>query len=233
MGKHGTEFARVERDHYPTPAWVVDALAEHIELANRQIWECAAGDGRMARALAARGARVFSSDIEQRDGVDVVFDFLSPGFPEDLRHFDGIVTNPAWGPGNCTAVAFIEAGLRRISTYGGFLALLLPTDFDSAVTRLPLFQSPLFAGRIILTDRPVWFERTDGVKAAPRENCAWFLWARPVLRDTPPPVVRYATARAPRRQRGYDATDDIAKSVALGFAVIRERVRSGGREWPS
>lgn len=29
----------------------------------------------------------------------------------------------------------------------------------------------------------------------------------------------------------YDADDDIRRSVELGFAVIRERVRSGGKGW--
>jgi hypothetical protein len=30
---------------------------------------------------------------------------------------------------------------------------------------------------------------------------------------------------------GYDAADDLAQSVKLGFEVIRERVRSGGKGW--
>ena len=64
MGKHENGYARVARDFYPTPSWVVDALAEHVELRGRRIWEPAAGDGRMARTLALHGARVFSSDIE-------------------------------------------------------------------------------------------------------------------------------------------------------------------------
>jgi hypothetical protein len=175
MGKHETGYARVERDFYPTPSWVVDALAEHIELKNRRIWECAAGDGRMARTLATHGAQVFASGIEPHEKLDAVFDFLAPGTPDGLGRFDGIITNSPWGFRNRTAVAFIERGLQRIAEAGGFLALLIPTDFDSAVTRLQLFQHPLFAGRIILTDRPVWFERTDGGKEQPKENCCWAL----------------------------------------------------------
>jgi hypothetical protein len=201
MGKHENGYTRVERDHYPTPSWVIDALAEHVELASRRIWEPAAGDGRMAKALAAHGAQVFATDIEPHSSLDGVFDFLSSGVPEGLGHFDAIITNPAWGPGNRTAVAFIESGLPRIAQAGGLLALLLPTDFDSAVTRLPLFQHPFFAGRIILTDRPVWFERTDGGCEAPKENVCWCLWARPMLRMPAAPVARYALARAPKKQR--------------------------------
>jgi hypothetical protein len=230
MGKHEQGYTRVDRDFYPTPSWVIDALAEHVELQNRRIWECAAGDGRMARTLAIHGARVFSSNLEPHASLDAVFDFLSPGFPEGLGHFDGIITNSKWGHRNRTAVAFIENGLRRIAEVGGFLALLLPTDFDSAVTRLPLFQPPFFAGRVILTDRPVWFERTDGVKAAPKENCAWFVWSRPVLRDPADPVVRYAVARETKR-RAYDAQDDVHQSVLEGFRAIRRRKAAGGPGW--
>jgi hypothetical protein len=231
MGKHGTEYDRVERDHYPTPSWVIDALAEHVELANRRIWECAAGDGRMARALVVHGARVFATDIKRHSSLDSAFDFLTPGFPDGLGRCDGIITNPAWGSGNRTAVAFIEAGLTRIAEAGGFLALLLPTDFDSAVTRLPLFQHPFFAGRIILTDRPVWFERTDGGCEAPKENCCWCLWARPALRAPAPPVVRYAVARAPKKNRVFDPQTDVRESVAEGFAMIRSRKAAGGPGW--
>jgi hypothetical protein len=230
MGKHENGYARVDRDFYPTPSWVVDALAEYVELQNRRIWECAAGDGRMARALAIHGARVFSSDVESYERLDAVFDFLSPGFPESLGRFDGIVTNSPWGFRNRTAVAFIKNGLVRIDETGGFLALLLPTDFDSAVTRLPLFQHPFFAGRIILTDRPVWFERTDGGCEAPKENCCWALWARPVLRNPAPPIVRYAVARAPKRL-AYDAADDVQQSVLEGFRAIRARKAAGGSGW--
>jgi hypothetical protein len=56
VGKHGAEYARVERDFYPTPSWVVaDALAEHVELAGVRVWEPACGDGRMAEALRRAG----------------------------------------------------------------------------------------------------------------------------------------------------------------------------------
>ena len=64
MGKHGTEYARIERDLYPTaPSWPVAALAEHVELRGKNIWEMACGEGCMARSLRAEGARVFESEI--------------------------------------------------------------------------------------------------------------------------------------------------------------------------
>ena len=137
---------------------------------------------------------MFASDIDPQPNQDTQYDFLAPGLPSGLCQYDGIVTNPPWGQGNRLATAFIETGLSRISSYGGFLALLLPTDFDSARTRLHLFHDPRFIAQISLTSRPIWFERTDGVKAAPKENCAWFVWSRPVLRAPPPPIARHSVA---------------------------------------
>ena len=58
MGKHETSYLRVDRDHYPTPAWPIAALAEHVDLAGHDIWECAAGSGQMAEALKSVGARL-------------------------------------------------------------------------------------------------------------------------------------------------------------------------------
>jgi hypothetical protein len=141
MGKHETGFERVDRDLYPTPAWAVEALAEHVDITGKVIWECATGTGQMAEALKAAGAaRVYCTDIVRRDyPLDGLFDFTSAGKPRNLPSIDLIVTNPTYGQGNRLAVKFIESGLRRI-TNRGTLALLLPIDFDSAKTRSHLFR---------------------------------------------------------------------------------------------
>ena len=133
MGKHGREYARVERDLYPTPAWPVAALGEHVNLRGLTAWEMACGNGDMVAAMRAAGcARVYATDIVDRgNGQDGVFDFLSAGNPEELPRCELFATNPPFGNGGRTAVAFIEAGLRRLPV-GGTLALLLPCDFDSA-----------------------------------------------------------------------------------------------------
>jgi hypothetical protein len=195
MGKHQTGYARVERDGYQSPPWLIKALAEHVELRDRYVWEFAANSGRMSQALRDQGAQVFSSDIEPHPGLDAVFDFLSPGFPPGLvRPPDAYITNPPWSK----ATEIIEAGLESIAKHGGLLALLLPADFDAGVTRSHLFRHPFFLLRVTLLDRPVWFERADGKSAHPKENCCWQVWARPVLRFPGPAIVRHAITRADR-----------------------------------
>ena len=57
MGKHDSGYARVDKDLYQTLSpWVVDALAEHIEIRGKTIWEPAAGDGYLSDRLLAAGA---------------------------------------------------------------------------------------------------------------------------------------------------------------------------------
>lgn len=182
MGKHETSYARVERDAYPTPAWVVSALAEHVDLRGRVVWEMACGDGRMSEALKTAGcARVYSTDIIDYGyrGQDGVLDFLAGRTP-DLPCCHGI-TNPPFGPRGKLAEAFIATGLQLIAAGRmDFLALLLPHDFDSAKTRAPLFgDCPYFAGKITLRRRVKWFEHSDQPRRNPKENTDWCLWSRP------------------------------------------------------
>ena len=195
MGKHEVGFARVERDFYPTPSWVIEALAEHVDLAGMHIWECACGAGRMAEALKAAGASVYASDVEDRSyvGIDAVLDFVAGQIPK-AEHFDAIITNPPFGNRGKLAEQFIRTGLQLI-TACPFMALLLPVDFDSAKTRMQLFAGcPHFAGKIILTKRIAWFTNPDPHRENPKENSSWFLWNRNAIRGRPP-VVLYAPLR--------------------------------------
>ena len=53
---------------------------------------------------------------------------------------------------------------------------------------------PEFVGKIVLRERIVWFQRSDGIREAPKENSAWFLWERSPLRVRRQPVILYAPA---------------------------------------
>jgi hypothetical protein len=225
MGKHGS-YPRVERDLFPTPAWVVNALAEHVDLRGLTVWEPACGDGRMGEALRSAGcAVVHMSDIaDYGNGQDEVLDFLSAQAPKLGWLPDLICTNPAYGRGGKIATAFVEAGLKRLSP-GGMLTLLLSCDFDSAKTRARYFgDCPHYVAKIVLTKRIVWFERADGVREAPKENHAWFLWQRSLLRVRPAPVILYSPLP-------YDANADFVGSINDCYAAVRARVAGGGSPW--
>jgi hypothetical protein len=175
MGKHELGYRRAERDLYPTPPWVVDVLARHIDLRGARVWEPACGPGCMVRALSAHGATVYASDVAGYGGCqDEVIDFLADREPR-ITDFTHIITNPPGGIGNWTAFKFDRRGLELAAKYDATLALLLPADFDSGATRRPFFVDRLSAN-IVLTKRIVWFDRHDEKKAAPKENHRWFIW---------------------------------------------------------
>jgi hypothetical protein len=197
MGKHERGYERVERDFYPTrERWVTEALLAHVDLAGLSVWEPATGEGDMAEVLKTSGAaRVYCTDIVARGyQLDALCDFTAAPLPALMReaHIDAVITNPPLGLRNRTAERFIEVGLEHIAR-GGILALLLPADFDSAARRRPLFDAcPWFAGRITLTRRIAWFDRSDGRRVAPKENHSWFLWEHRALRARAAPILRYA-----------------------------------------
>ena len=191
MGKHETGYPRSPRDFYPTPSWVVDCLAQHVPVKGQTVWEPACGDGRMARALKAHGAKVIASDIVSSGRGRARIDFLDGTYvPCDV-----IVTNPPFGPRGKLATAFIETGLDhfRRSDKIKLMCLLLPCDFDSAITRRNLFgDCAYFGGKIVLRKRITWFTRSDGVREAPKENHSWFLWSNPPRSVADWPALLYA-----------------------------------------
>lgn len=189
MSQRASGYDRIDGDLYETPTWVVHALAEHVDLGFKTIWEPACGSGKMVAALKDCGALLYATDIDDLGCPHAErHDFLSESGCPGLVHFDGIVTNPPYGQRGKMAAAFIERGLRHITDYG-FLALLLPVDFDAAGGRQHLFgECREFAGRITLTKRIKWF---DG-PSSPSVNHAWFLWQRTWIGDSREPRIWYA-----------------------------------------
>jgi len=108
VGKSGYE--RVERDAYYTPAWCTETLCRHVGFLG-QIWECAAGDGRMSAVLTANGNSVMSSDISPAVNWMETIDFLTASRAIIAPN---IVTNPPFK----YAQPFIETA-RRVTEAGG------------------------------------------------------------------------------------------------------------------
>ena len=94
------------------------------------------------------------------------------------------VTNPPYGLAGKTAEAFIRHALQLGVAH---VAFLLPVDFDSALTRAPLFgECAQFAGKIVLRRRIKWFPGDSG----PSTNHAWFVWDQ---EHRGLPLLRYVT----------------------------------------
>ena len=202
MAQRASGFSRVPMDLYQTPAWVIDALADHIFLRGIRVWEPAAGEGKMCAALQSHDAFVFGTDSKDYGISRMVyhgeFDFTVAGPCPWVNSIDLICTNPPYGVQGKTAERFIELGLERMGPRGA-LALLLPVDFDSGKTRAKFFaDSPVFLGKIVLTKRIRWFEPEPGKKSTgPSANHAWFIWGPTSFGETARPRLFYApTVRA-------------------------------------
>lgn len=151
-------------DFFPTPAWATHALIDN-ETFEGQIWECACGDGEMARVLASSGNKVRATDLYPRGFGQAGVDFLSA-----TRPVDNIVTNPPYN----VAEAFVAQGLKLARRK---FALLLRLAFLEGANR---------ANSIFLKNPParVWVfsERiTFYMKGAKRSGSgttayAWFVW---------------------------------------------------------
>jgi len=162
MAQRHSGYARRPDENYETPLWVAGVIATWLrEEGVRRIWEPAPGSGAFARHLENQGFEVTSTHN----------DFFS----EEKKVEDALVTNPPYGASRRNELA---AGFARkaLVLEIPIVALLLPVDFDSAVSRRDLFAGcSAFAGKIVLLDRIVFFEHP---RAAPSTNHAWFCWSR-------------------------------------------------------
>src|SRR5207244_10840763 len=77
-------------DFFPTPSWATYALIENERLEG-EIWECACGDGAMAKVLSETGNHVESSDLYDRGYGEIGIDFLRA-----KHRAKNIITNPPY-----------------------------------------------------------------------------------------------------------------------------------------
>jgi hypothetical protein len=164
------------------------APIEHVlpELRTGVIWECAAGDGRLAQTMRAASYTVLSSDIEPRGAGVERRDFLTDEPPQA-----GLisVTNPPFNRIN----RFLARGLQLLD-HGRIsgLVLLVRSDTLTATTRAHAFNRA--TGILICCWRPVWIE---GSRGNGRWANAWIWW----LPDCPgPPVARCLPPERKQRQ---------------------------------
>jgi len=177
MSQRNSGYEREEKDYYPTPSWVTEALIPHLRRKPRVVWEPACGENHMANVL-SRHMTCYGTDIARGQ------DFLSYTGADG---YDAIITNPPYN----LSVDFIEHSLRLMEPEMGMVAMLLRTDYDHAKTRARLFRDcPSFAKKVVLTKRITWFEPPPGVPGkCPSFNHAWYIWD---YQHTGPPTIGYA-----------------------------------------
>jgi hypothetical protein len=178
-------------DFFPTPAWATRALLDN-EPFDGEIWECACGDGEMARVLEQAGHKVRATDLYDRGHGESGVDFLAA-----TRMSDNIVTNPPYN----VAEAFVAQGLKRARKK---FALLLRLAFLEGANRAETIFLKHPPSRVwVFSERITFYmkgaTRTGGGTTA----YAWFVWdksARPgtELRWLKPGYKKSASPRAGR-----------------------------------
>ena len=82
---HYSGYGREGQDFYATPAWVTEALLQHVRLRG-SVWEPCCGDGAMSKVLAEHGHQVVSTDLMERGFGTPGVDFLQcQSVPDQCR----------------------------------------------------------------------------------------------------------------------------------------------------
>jgi hypothetical protein len=197
MAQRVSGYDRVADDRYETPPEITATIVPYLR---RQLYPCVSCVWEPAHSPKDKLGNVLREagfNVTSTNG-----DFLKLGALPDER-IQALVTNPAYGKQGKLAEAFIRHALELEVPH---VAMLLPVDFDSALTRAPLFgECGAFNGKIVLLRRIKWFPGDAG----PSTNHAWFVWSRSgagVL-----PMIRYAT---PEPQRADTSAATKRRAVA-------------------
>jgi hypothetical protein len=157
---------RVGPDFWPTPTSLIAALQSHVlpGLPEGAIWEPAAGDGRLARAMIGAGRTVIQSDLYPQDGGKP-YDFLV-GEPPVAGSI--VITNPPF----TLSEEFLARGLALLDSQRiSGLVLLVRHDHLMAANKTLAFNQA--TREIHCNWRPIWIAGTEG---HPRWSFHWLVW---------------------------------------------------------
>lgn len=159
---------RQEHDYYATDPIAMEMLLDK-ETFNKNVWECAVGEGHLANVLKQHGYNVRSSDLIDRGYENTeVMDFLN-----NDETWDGdIITNPPYK----YAQQFLEKAYHKLcATHTQRIALFLKLTFLESKGRHEMFQK--YPPKKIY----VFSERIECAKNGEFKNSsavayAWFIW---------------------------------------------------------
>lgn len=166
---HAVDSDREENDFYATDPTTLTPLLQKEKL-NHHIWECACGQGHLAKELIKNGYEVKSTDLINRGyGVGGV-DFLS-----EKTKFDGdILTNPPYK----YALEFVEHALELINV-GSKVIMFLKLQFLEGQERRRLFDTMQLKKVYVFSKRQMCVKNGEFTNS----GCSavaycWFVWEK-------------------------------------------------------
>lgn len=162
---------RQSHDYYATEPKATELLLTEETFAP-VVWECACGEGHMAKVLEAKGYQVISTDLVYRGyGNKESVDFLR----KSIANFDGdIITNPPYK----YALEFVEKALERVKL-GRKVAMFLKLQFLEGKSRKQFFLKHPPKTVYVSSSRLICamngeFEKYPSSAVA----YAWFVWEK-------------------------------------------------------
>ena len=161
---------REENDFYATEPKAVYKLLKY-ERFNKNIWECACGEGNISEVLKEHGYDVYSTDLIDRNYQDEIIDFI-----KTEKKFKGdIVTNPPFK----YTTEFVLKSLEAVEM-GSKVAMLLKINFLSGKKRykeiyskFPPYRVYVFTGRVGCSKN----NKPEGFKHSTMDF-VWMIWEK-------------------------------------------------------
>lgn len=168
---------RAEHDYYATEPKAADLLLEKEPL-SKTIWECACGEGHLAKRFAELGHNVIATDIVDR-GYGGVLDFLSA--ERNITPDADIVTNPPYS----LAQQFVEHALDIVDD-GRKVAMFLKIQFLELKRRRKMFDERPPKAVYVCSERVQCVKNGDFDKyVSGSAMCyAWYVWVKGYHGDT-------------------------------------------------
>lgn len=167
---------RETNDYYATDPKAIEELLKY-ENFNKNVWECACGEGNLSKVLKSKGFNVFSTDLIDRGYQDEIIDFLKT----DIKFMGDIITNPPFK----YTTEFILKSLDSIPM-GNKVAMFLKINYLSGQKRykeiyskFPPYKVYVFTGRMACSKN----NEKDGFKNGAMDY-AWFIWEKGKLGPT-------------------------------------------------
>lgn len=172
-----TEKERQVDDYYATEPKAAELLLEQEEF-HHTIWECACGEGHLAKVFEAHGHEVIATDLVYRGyGDPEPLDFLN----ETIDDFEGdVITNPPYK----FALEFVQRALESVK-HGRKVAMFLRLQFLEGKSRKQFFlHNPpkvvyVSSSRLICAINGEFLKYPSSAVAY-----AWFVWEKGYTGET-------------------------------------------------
>lgn len=167
---------REKNDFYATDPEAMKLLLKY-ETFNKNVWECACGEGNLSEVLKEYGYNVYSTDLIDRGYPDETLDFLET----NNKWFGDIITNPPFK----YTTEFVLKSLESVD-FGAKVAMFLKINYLSGKRRYkeiyskcPPYRVYIFTGRMACSKN----NDPEGFKNGAMDF-VWMIWEKGKLGPT-------------------------------------------------